>query len=63
MSDDHPCNVEGMGTVRIKMDGGIVQELKDEVCTSTQKESYLYWYFGSIGSCDIYTRWFLKMID
>jgi len=28
MSDDHPCNIEGMGTVRIKMDDGIVQELK-----------------------------------
>ena len=21
------------------------------------KESYLCWCFGSIGSCDIYTRW------
>ena len=24
MGDDHPCNIEGMGTVRIKMDDGIV---------------------------------------
>ena len=22
MGDDHPCNIEGMGTVRIKMDDG-----------------------------------------
>ena len=28
MGDDHPCNVEGMGIVRIKMDDGIVRELK-----------------------------------
>ena len=26
---DHPCNIEGMGTVRIKMDDGIVRELKE----------------------------------
>ena len=24
MGDDHPCNVEGIGTVRIKMFDGIV---------------------------------------
>jgi len=28
MGDDHPCNVEGIGTVRIKMFDGIVRELK-----------------------------------
>ena len=28
ISNDHPCNVEGMGTVRIKMDDGI-RELKE----------------------------------
>jgi len=28
MSDDHPCNVEGIGTVRIKMFDEIVRELK-----------------------------------
>ena len=28
MGDDHPCNIEGIGTVRIKMFDGIVQELK-----------------------------------
>ena len=29
MGDDHPCNEEGMGTVRIKMFDGIVRELKE----------------------------------
>ena len=29
MGDNHPCNIEGMGTVRIKMDDGILQELKE----------------------------------
>ena len=29
MGDDHPCNVEGMGIVCIKMDDGIVRELKE----------------------------------
>ena len=29
MGDDHPCNIEGMGTVRIKMEDGIVRELKE----------------------------------
>ena len=29
MGDDHPCNIEGMGAVRIKMDDGIVRELKE----------------------------------
>ena len=29
MSDDHPCNIEGMGTIHIKMEDGIVRELKE----------------------------------
>ena len=29
MGDDHSCNVEGMGTVRIKMFDEIVRELKE----------------------------------
>ena len=29
MGDDHPCNIEGMGTVRIKMEDEIVRELKE----------------------------------
>ena len=36
MGDDHPCNMEGIGTVRMKMFDGILRELKgSEVCTST----------------------------
>ena len=27
--DDHPCNVDGMGTVRVKIFDGIVRELKE----------------------------------
>ena len=27
--DDHPCNIEGIGTVCVKMVDGIVQELKE----------------------------------
>ena len=58
MGDDHPCNVGGMGTVRINMDDGIVRRTEGgEVCTSTQKESYLCWLFRSVGPCGIYTRW------
>ena len=29
MGNDHPCNIEGMGTVRIKKEDGIVRELKE----------------------------------
>ena len=29
MGDNHPYNIEGMGTVRIKMEDGIVRELKE----------------------------------
>jgi len=29
IGDDHQCNIEGMGTVHIKMEDGIVRELKD----------------------------------
>ena len=29
MGDDHPCNIEGMGTVRIKMEDEIIRELKE----------------------------------
>jgi len=35
MSDDHPCNMEGIGTVQIKMFDGMVRELGSEVYTST----------------------------
>ena len=52
MGDDHPCNVKGIGTVRVKMFDG------SEVCSSTQNEFYLCWCFKNIGSCGIYTRWY-----
>jgi len=29
MGDNHLCNIEGMSTVHIKMDNGIVLELKE----------------------------------
>jgi len=39
--DDHPCNMEGIGTVHIKVFDGMVRELKEVRCTSTEKESYI----------------------
>ena len=29
MGDDHPCNIEGIGTVQIKMFDRMVRELKE----------------------------------
>jgi len=29
MGDDHPCHMEGISTVLVKMFDGIVRELKD----------------------------------
>ena len=29
MGDDHPCSIEGIGTVRVKMIDEIVRELKE----------------------------------
>ena len=29
MRDDHPCNVEGISIIRIKMFDGMVRELKE----------------------------------
>jgi len=29
MGNDHPCNVEGIGTVRVKMFDGMIWELKE----------------------------------
>ena len=28
MGDDHPCNMEGIGTIQIKMFDGMIRELK-----------------------------------
>ena len=41
MGDDHPCNIEGMGTVRIKMDDGIVRELKEVRCVPQLKRNFI----------------------
>ena len=41
MGDDHPYNVEGMGTVSIKMDDGIVRELKKVRYVLAQRPSTL----------------------
>ena len=41
MGDDHPCNVEGIGTVRIKMFGGIIRELKEVRCVSQLKRNLI----------------------
>ena len=58
MGDDHPCNVEGMDTVRIKMDDGIVRELKEVRYVPQLKRNLIsVGAFENIGSCGIYTRW------
>ena len=41
MGDDHPCNIEGMGTVRIKMGDGIVRELKEARYVSQFKRNLI----------------------
>ena len=41
MDDDHSCNVEAIGTIRIKMDDGIVRELKEVRYVSQLKKSLI----------------------
>ena len=41
MGDDHMCNVEGIGTVRIKMFDGIVRELKKVRYVSQLKRNHI----------------------
>ena len=41
MGDDHPCNIEGMGTVRIKMKDEIVRELKEVRYVSQLKRNLI----------------------
>ena len=48
MGDDHPCNVEGMGAVCIKMDDGIVRELKEVRYVSQLKRNLI-----SIGALEV----------
>ena len=40
MGNDHPCNMEGIGTIQIKMFDRMVRELK-EVRYVTQVKKYL----------------------
>jgi len=41
MSDDHPCNMEGIGTVIIKMFDGMVRELKEVRYVSQLKRNLI----------------------
>ena len=42
MGDDHPCNVEWIGTVRVKMFDGIVRELKEVRYVPQLKRNFIY---------------------
>ena len=35
MGDDHPCNMEGIGIIQIKMFDGMIRELKEVRYNST----------------------------
>jgi len=54
MGDDHPCNIEGMGTVRIKMDDRIVRELKEVRYVPQLKRNLI-----SIGALEDWALWYL----
>ena len=41
MGDDHPCNIEGMGAVCIKMEDETVQELKEVRYVSQLKRNLI----------------------
>jgi len=58
MGDDHPCNVEEMGTFRIKMDDGIVRELKEVRYVPQLKKNLIsVGTLKILGLVVIYTRW------
>ena len=58
MGDDHPCKVEGIDTVSIKMFDGMVRELKEVSYVPQLKRNLIsIWRFENVGSCGIYTRW------
>ena len=54
MGDDHPCNIEGMGKVHIKMDDGIVQELKEVRYVPQLKRNLIF-----VGALDSWVLWYL----
>jgi len=41
MGDDRPCNIEGIGTVQIKMFDGMVRELKKMIHVSQLKRNLI----------------------
>ena len=41
MGEDHPCNIEGIGTVHVKMVDGIVRELKEVRYVSQLKRNLI----------------------
>ena len=51
IGDDHPCNVEGMGTNYINMDDRIVRELKEMMYVSQLKRNFI-----SIGALEALSR-------
>jgi len=41
MSDDRQCNMEGIGTVQIKMFDGMIRELKEVRCVPQLKKNLI----------------------
>ena len=54
MGDDHSCNLEGIGIVRIKMDDGIVRELKEMRYVAQLKRNLI-----SVGDLEALALWYL----
>jgi len=54
MGDDHPCNLKGIGTVRIKMFDGIVQKLKEVRYVAQLKRNLIL-----VGALKILGLWYL----
>ena len=54
MGDNHPCNIEGMGTVRIKMEDGMVRELKEVRYIPQLKRNLI-----SVGALKLWALWYL----
>ena len=58
IGDDHLCNVEGMGTVRIKMVDVIVRELKEVRYVPQLKRNLISVnVFGNVRPYGIHMRW------
>ena len=54
MGDDHPCIMEGVGKIQIKMFDGMIRELKEVRYVPQLKRNLLCWSFGDIGSCGVH---------